>query len=91
MRIRVLSAAALAAAVAVWAVVRDRRLRRQLARERVESRLTDGCLVRDLDVFRRRLDGLAAQRVPVVGAGLVPDAVLVTPHRVDPPTEGGPQ
>jgi len=46
----------LAGAVAVCVVVRrDRRLRRVLERERVESRLVDGLLFRDLAVMRERV------------------------------------
>ncbi|GAA3807963.1 hypothetical protein GCM10022206_52990 [Streptomyces chiangmaiensis] len=88
-RLRTVSAAAaLAAAVAVWAVVRrDRRLRRQLARERVEHRLTDGCLIRDLDAFRRRLDGLVAPRAPADDVVLARDEALVRPTRIDPTTD----
>lgn len=91
MRIRVLSAVALAAAVVVWAVARDRRLRRDLVREQVGHRLTDGCLIRDMDAFRRRLDGLVAQRAPADDVGSARDEALVAPIRIDPPTEGGTQ
>jgi hypothetical protein len=72
------AAAVLAAAVCVVVLVRrDLELRRRLVRERATSRLTAGCLHRDLDVFRRRLD-LPADSV----ARFDPMAV---------PTEGGPQ
>jgi hypothetical protein len=91
--VRVVSAAAvLAAAVAVYAVVRrDRRLRRQLARERVEHRLTDACLLRDLEEFRGRLERAVAQQAVADAAGLVLDAALAAPYPIDPPEEGDPR
>ncbi|MFD9004486.1 hypothetical protein ACFV0T_26595 [Streptomyces sp. NPDC059582] len=77
----VTAAAALAAAVAVsLAVVRDRRLHRVLARERVQARLMDGCLHRDMDELHRRLEavmaGQQADRAVVDVAALVVDGAL---------------
>lgn len=86
------AAAALAAAAAVCAaVLRVRRLRRCLARERATARLTAGCLHRDLDAFRSRIEGLVAQRSALDEADLVLDAALAAHHvYIDPTTEGGP-
>jgi hypothetical protein len=86
------AAAALAAAVAVSAAVRrDRRLRAVLVRERAAHRLTDACLHRDLEAFRRRIDAVVAQRAVVDEAGLVLEDALARTSRIDPTLEGGPQ
>lgn len=89
----VTAAAVLAAAVLVYAAVRrDRRLHRQLAQERVaatSSRLMAGCVYRDLNAFRRRIDLAAAQRAVVDAADRVLDEALAT-HSIDPTQEGGP-
>jgi hypothetical protein len=88
----VTAAAALAAAVAVYAVVRrDRRLHRQLRRERAASRLTEGCLHRDLAAFRLRLDAAVAQHAVADEAARRAEDVLPTPSRIHPHhPEGGP-
>lgn len=91
-RAQVLSAAAaLAAAVAVYALMRDRRMRRELARERATHRLTSGCLHRDLEAFRRRMNQTLAQHAVLAAAGLVLDDVLAHSDPISPPLEGGPQ
>jgi len=97
------AAAALAAAVAVSAAVcRYRAVHRVLARERVQHRLMDGCLHRDMDELRTRIGAvLARQRAAeaVLGeAGRVVDEALAVhgtnPHDpndpFDPYQEGGP-
>jgi hypothetical protein len=86
------AAAVLTAAVAVYALARrDRRLRRQLARERASYRLMSGCLVRDLDTFRRRMHLVVAQQAVLAAAGLVLDDALAHHDHSTPPTEGGPR
>lgn len=86
------AAAAFAAAVAVCALVRrDRMLRRRLAREAAASRLTAGCLHRDLDAFRARIEAAAVQRAVVAEADRVlSEALAVHTTQIDPYTEGGP-
>jgi hypothetical protein len=92
MAVRIIPAAAvLTAAVAVYALVRDRRLRRTLARERASHRLMAGCLSRDLEAFRRRISPLLAQQVVVSAAGPVVDDVLSARDPQVPPMEGGPR
>jgi hypothetical protein len=93
---RVVPAAAVltTAAVVVYAVVRsrrDRRLRQQLARESASHRLMAGCLARDLEVFRRRLNEVLAQHAVLTAAGLVLDESLSAHDPKSPPTEGGPR
>ena len=62
--------AVLAAGVGLAAhVFRDRRLNTLLRGERAARRLTEGCLSRDVQAFRRRLDGLAEQIAGPSGAG----------------------
>ena len=91
-----IAAAALAAAVAVCALVllvRCRRLHRVLARERAAHRLMAGCLYRDMQVFRARIEAVALERAVVEEAGRVLEAALVShsqQSRVDPSQEGGP-
>lgn len=85
-----MAAAALAAAVAVYAVVRrERRLYAQLARERASSRLTAGCLHRDMEAFQRRIGAVLAQRAVLAEADQVLTDALVHHSHVDPTTEGG--
>jgi hypothetical protein len=83
------------AAVAVYAlhvVRRNRRLQSVLDRERATHRLTAGCLVRDLEVFRRRMNQVLAQHAVIAAAGLVLDESLARhDHKTIPPTEGGPR
>ena len=86
-----MAAAALAAAVAVYAVVRrERRLHAQLARERASSRLTAGCLHRDLEAFQHRIGAVLAQRAVLAEADQALDEALVQ-HTTgfDPYMEGG--
>jgi len=93
-RTTAVAAAVLTAAVAVYALAQARRTRvlsRQLARERVSHRLTSGCLVRDLDVFRRRLGQAMAQQAVLAAAGLVLDDALSDHDPMTPPMEGGPR
>lgn len=89
----VTAAAALAAAVLVYAVVRrDRRLHKQLARERAAStaaRLMAGCTYRDLEAFRYRMDLAMAQRAVIAEADQTLTEALAT-YSTDPTTEGGP-
>ncbi|MCF0086625.1 hypothetical protein B0E37_01682 [Streptomyces sp. MH192] len=67
-RVWAVSAAAAAVVVAgsvvglVWAGRREAELRRVLARERAELRVTDGCLWRDTAVLRSRLAEAVAGR-----------------------------
>lgn len=95
MAVRTVSAAAvLAAAVLVYAAVRrDRRMHRELARERAaatSSRLMAGCVVRDLDAFRSRMDLALAQRAVVAEADRALDEALAL-HSINPyDPEGGP-
>ena len=85
--------AVLAAAVAVYALAvarRNRELRRQLATEGASHRLMAGCLVRDLERFRHRLNHAMAQHAVLAAAGLVLDESLARhDHNSTPPTEGG--
>ena len=90
-----IAAAALAAAAAVCAAVcRERRWRRRLVRERAAHRLTEGCLHRDLEAFRARIEAVALERAVVEEAGRVVEAALVShshsQSRIDPSEEGGP-
>jgi hypothetical protein len=86
-----MAAAALAAAVAVCAVVRrERRLHAQLARERASSRLTAGCLHRDMEAFQHRIGAVLAQRAVLAEADQVLTAALAHTTRVDPHEKGGP-
>ena len=64
-------------------------MRRRLACQAVEHRLMEGCLHRDLDAFRTRIDLAMAQRAVVAEAGLVLDEALAAHHRIDPYMEGG--
>ncbi|WP_328545428.1 hypothetical protein [Streptomyces europaeiscabiei] len=92
-------AVALAAGlVCAAAVYRQRALQRTLARERAASRLTAGCLHRDMAAFRERVGVLMAQQGAAHGAlaeaDLVLDAALAA-HRSRPggdfdDLEGGP-
>jgi hypothetical protein len=85
--------AVIAAAVAIVLVSRDRRLRRQVAAQRLMA----GCAHRDVaalsaqvEEFRRRLV-VAAGPPPCEGAGqAVREDVMTTSTRIDPPMEGGP-
>lgn len=91
-----MAAAALAAAVAVCAVIRrERRLHAALTRERAASRLTAGCLHRDLEAFQARIDALVAQQAVLAEAGQILDAELALHHPnnpIDPNSmEGGPR
>jgi uncharacterized protein YoxC len=91
----VLAVAALAAAaVAVCTVRRLRRLYRLLDREKAAARLTEGCLHRDLEGFRVRVEGLLAQRAVLAEADRVVDAALAaqagSSGSGDPSSEGGP-
>jgi formamidopyrimidine-DNA glycosylase len=85
------AAAALAAAVAVCAAVRrERRLHAQLARERAASRLTAGCLHRDMAAFQHRIGVVLAQQAVLAEAGQILDAELALHHPIDPNRmEGG--
>lgn len=89
------AAAVFTAAVAVYALARRERrmreLRRVLAREQASHRLMSGCLVRDLEVFRRRIDPLLAQQSVLASAGLVLDDALSAHDHTTPPMEGGPR
>ena len=86
-----LAAAALAAAVAVCAVVRrERRLHARLARERAASRLTAGCMHRDLEAFQSRLAAAMAQRAVLAEADQVLTVALAQTTSVDPHEKGGP-
>ena len=98
MAARVVPAAVVfAAAVVVYAVVQSRRsrgLRRDLAREQASSashRLMAGCMARDLEVFRRRLNETLAQQAVVAAAALVLDESLAHHDNNIPPSEGGPR
>ncbi|MFF9287471.1 hypothetical protein [Streptomyces griseosporeus] len=92
MAVRIGSAAAvLAAAVAVYALVRERRLRRRLVLERASGRLMAGCLAHDLEVFRSRVTPLLAQQAVVTAAGRVLDDALSAHDPQVPPMEGGPR
>jgi hypothetical protein len=84
---------------AAAAVYRQRALRRALDRERAAHRLREGCLHRDLDAFRRRVDVLVARQSPAHGvleeADLVLDEALAAlgarPYPTDSDDlEGGP-
>lgn len=95
-----LAAVAFAAAVAVYAVWRERD--RRLRREAVAQQLMAGCLSRDnaalrheLDGFRSRLGPVLARPQPVapaaeVPAGPAPDDVLACSDSISAPQEGGP-
>ena len=90
------AAAVLAAAVAVYAVLRerDRRLRREAAAQRqmAGGAHRDTVALREqLEVFRRRLNPLLAQQAVIAAAGLVLDDALHHDTRIDPTTEGGPR
>lgn len=95
-----LAVALAAGLVCVAAAYRQRALRRTLARERAASRLTAGCLHRDLDAFRTRVSVLVARQGAVHGvldeADLVLDEALAT-HQARPSggdvddREGGPE
>ncbi|MFE9812375.1 hypothetical protein [Streptomyces sp. NPDC005548] len=87
-----------AAAVALWQLVRRRRLCRVLAQERATNVVIRDCLHQDLNVFRARVLGMRAE-LPVVAeqrvlaeAGLVVDAALSAwvSESSDPRSEGGP-
>lgn len=93
MAVRTATAAAVfTAAVAVYALARrDRRIRRQLARERATHRLMSGCLVRDIEAFRSRMNHTVAQQAVLTAAGLVLDDALAHHDHSTPPTEGGPR
>ncbi|MFD7995554.1 hypothetical protein [Streptomyces mexicanus] len=90
------AAAALAAAVAVYALVQRARWRRA-RRDAAAERLMAGCVLRDnavlrrdLEVFRRRLAPLLAQQAVVAAACLVLEDVLhPATDRIDPSQEGG--
>jgi hypothetical protein len=58
------------------AVYRHRVLRRALARERAAHRLKEGCLHRDIDAFRRRVEVLVARQTPAHGVLAEADLVL---------------
>jgi hypothetical protein len=76
-----LAAAALAAAVSVYAVVCwRRRLLHQVARERAAARLTAGQMSRDLEAFQRRIDALMAGRAVLAEADRVLSEALVVHH-----------
>lgn len=65
------AAAVFSAAAAVYALVsREHRVRMELARERASHRLVEGCLVRDLEVFRVRLEAAVAAQARQGSAGL---------------------
>ena len=51
-------------------------LRRALDRERAAHRLREGCLHRDLEAFRRRVDVLVARQSPAHGVLEEADLVL---------------
>lgn len=94
MAVRTVTAAAVLATAAVVVCVlvrRDRGLRRKLVRERVSHRLIAGCLVHDLEVFRRRLAEVVGQQAVVGVAGLVRDEALARHECMDPSAEGGPR
>jgi hypothetical protein len=88
------AAAALAAAVGVYAVIRrERRLYRALQREHAAARLTAGCLHRDMAAFQARIGAVLAQQAVVREAEQVLDLALAgrTEAGIDPNgTEGGP-
>lgn len=91
MSVRTLTAAAaFAAAVAVYgAVRRDRVLRHRLLRERAASRLTAGCMSRDLAAFRARVEAAGLQRAVMQEADQVlSEALAVHATHID-PSEGG--
>jgi uncharacterized membrane protein len=98
MSVRTVSAAAaLTAAVAVYALVQHRRCR-AARREAAAQRLMAGAafrdnaaLLRELEAFRRRLAPLLAEQAVLAAAGLVLAEALSTHDPVDPPTEGGPR
>ena len=89
------AAAALAAAVGVWAVIcRERRLYRALQREHAAARLTAGCLHRDLVAFHARIGAVLVQQAVVREAEQVLDLALAgtSATGMDPnsnSTEGG--
>jgi len=93
MAVRSVTAAAVlaTAAVAVYVLVRrDRRLHAALARERASSRLTAGCLHRDLEAFQHRIGVLVAQRAVLAEADQVlTDALVQHTTGSDPYMEGG--
>jgi hypothetical protein len=60
-------------AAAVW---RQRVLRRAFARERAAYRLKEGCLHRDVEAFRRRVEVLVARQAPAHGVLAEADLVL---------------
>jgi len=93
MAVRTVTAAAVlaTAAVAVYVLVRrDRRLHAALTRERASSRLTAGCLHRDLEAFQHRIGAAMAERAVLAEADRALDEALVQ-HTTgfDPFMEGG--
>jgi hypothetical protein len=71
------AAAASAAAVGVYAVIRrERRLYRALQREHAAQRLTAGCLHRDMAAFQARIEAVLAQQAVVREAEQVLDLAL---------------
>jgi len=85
-----MAAAALAAAVAVYAAVRrERVLRHQLARERAAARLTAGAMGRDLLAFRSRIEAAGLQRAVMQEADRVLSEALAVHTTYADPSEGG--
>lgn len=73
-----MAAAALAAAAAVYALVRrERRVHAALVRERAASRLTAGQMGRDLEAFHRRVDAVLVERAVLAEADRVVARALV--------------
>lgn len=90
------AAAVLAAAVAVYAVwrERDRRLRRAAVSERLMAgrvQADNAALRHELDRFRRRIEPVLAQPEPVVPAAEVPGDALAHSESISAPLEGGPR
>ena len=87
----VTAAVALAAAVAVSALRRYRRVCRRLDAARASHRLTERRLAEDLEAFRARIEAAAADRAVVAEAGRIVDAALAHSFRspIDPTSEGG--
>lgn len=94
----VTAAVALAAAVAVSALRRYRRVCRRLDAARASHRLTERRLCEDLEAFRARIEAAAADRAAaaadravVAEAGRIVDAALAHSFRspIDPTSEGG--
>jgi hypothetical protein len=83
------AAAVLTAAVVVYALSRQYARNRRLRRELASYRLTAGCMARDLEQFRRRLDQAIAQERVTAAAGRVLDEALAHHNPMTPPTEGG--